>query len=71
MQESLVCLGLYFAVSLTDVPKFTAPLTIDTCTEEGAALSAFVNVVHITELHPNIRIKHITLVANSEVYTLC
>jgi hypothetical protein len=40
---------------------------MDTWTEEGAAFNAFVNVVHMTELQPNIRAKHIPLVINNEV----
>jgi hypothetical protein len=41
---------------------------MDTCTEEGAAFSAFVKVVHMIELHPKIRIKHTPLVTNKEFY---
>lgn len=41
---------------------------MDTCTEEEAALSAFVNVVHMIELHPNISRKHTPLVTSNDVY---
>lgn len=55
---------------LTEALKLTAPLTIDTCTEEGAAFNAFVNVVHIIELHAKIRAKHILLVTINDVYDI-
>lgn len=57
-----------FVTTLTEALKLTAPFTIDTWTEEGAAFNAFVKVVHMTELQPNIRAKHIPLAMYNEVY---
>lgn len=54
--------------SLTDALKFTAPFTMETCTDEVAALRAFVNVVHMTELQPKIKAKHMPLVISKDVY---
>lgn len=54
--------------SLTDALKFTAPFTMETCTDEVAALRAFVNVVHMTELQPKIKAKQIPLVISKDVY---
>lgn len=53
-------------MKLTEALKLTAPLTMDTCTEEGAAFNAFVKVVHITELHANISAKHTPLATKNE-----
>lgn len=39
---------------------------MDTCTEEGAAFNAFVKVVHMIELHPNIRAKHTPLATKND-----
>lgn len=41
----------------TETLKLTAPLTVVVCTEDGAALSALVNNVHMSELHTKMRPK--------------
>lgn len=52
---------------LTDTPKLAALFTTDTEVEDGARLRALVNMVHISELHANIKRKHI-MRTNKSIY---
>jgi hypothetical protein len=52
----------------TEAPKFTAPFTNDTCTEDLALFKALVKVVHMMELQPNISRKQSARVARIDVY---
>lgn len=49
---------LFTYPKLTETPKLAALFTIDTEVDDGARLSAFVNIVHIKELQAKIKRKH-------------
>lgn len=47
-----------------------APFTMETCTEDDAEFNALVNMVHMTELHINVKAKNRIRVASKVVYSL-
>ena len=63
-------IDIIHTMRLTDTLKLTAPLTVVVCTEEGAALSALVNSVHMSELHTKMSPKQTPRNTKSEIYMI-